>query len=151
MTYDLQLDGIKNSSISPSSSGMTLLATYHDLQLGNHTLSLIAHNPTNSSSALIAIESALITVNSTSPKCVPQRPCPTLRVTPDTDHFRFSVTFSNTVIEDTSLPFIGQWSFLNDSSLSSLDSTYHTTTKAGDSVNFNFNGAFTSTPILVLF
>ncbi|KAI0001361.1 hypothetical protein BJV74DRAFT_882588 [Russula compacta] len=118
MTYDLQLDGIKNSSISPSSSGTTLLAVYDDLQLGNHTLSLIAHNPTNSSSALIAIESSLITVNSTSP----------------------NVTFSNTVFEDTSLPFIGQWSFLSDSSLSSLDSTYHTTTKAGDSLNFNFSG-----------
>lgn len=63
-----------------------------------------------------------------------------------TDFFRSSVTFFNTVIEDTALPFTGQWSFLNDSSLSSLDSTYHTTTSAGDFVNYNFSGAFVSVP-----
>jgi hypothetical protein len=57
------------------------------------------------------------------------------------------VTFSNTVIEDTTLPFTGQWSFQNDSSLSLLDSTYHTTTNAGDSVNYNFSGAFISVPV----
>jgi hypothetical protein len=46
------------------------LAEYDDLEPGNHTLSLIVHNPTNSSSALIAIDHALITVNSTTPKWV---------------------------------------------------------------------------------
>lgn len=71
ITYDLQLDGKTNSSISPS-SGATVLATYDNLQPTNHTLSLTVHNPTNSSSALIAIYSALIKVNSTSPKCVSQ-------------------------------------------------------------------------------
>jgi hypothetical protein len=71
VTYDLQLDGVKNSSISPSPSGTTLLAAYDDLTPTNHTLSLIVHNPTNSSSAFMAIEYALISVNSTSPKCVP--------------------------------------------------------------------------------
>jgi hypothetical protein len=76
ITYDLQLDGHTNSSISPSTSGETLLAEYDRLQPGNHTLSLIVHNPTNSTSALIAIDHALITVNSTSPKCVPRRPRP---------------------------------------------------------------------------
>ena len=74
VTYDLQLDGRTNSSISPSTSGETLLAEYDSLQPGNHTLSLIVHNPTNSTSALIAIDHALITVNSTLPKCVPRRP-----------------------------------------------------------------------------
>jgi hypothetical protein len=74
ITYDLQLDGSTNSSISPSTSGKTLLAEYDGLQPGNHTLSLIVHNPTNSTSALIAIEHALITINSTSPKYVPRLP-----------------------------------------------------------------------------
>lgn len=55
---------------------------------------------------------------------------------------RFSTTFSSSVIDDTSLPFTGQWSFLNNSSLSPLDNTYHTTTHAGDFVNFNFSGTF---------
>ncbi|KAF8482678.1 hypothetical protein DFH94DRAFT_728905 [Russula ochroleuca] len=118
VTYDLQLDDHRNSSISPSTSGSILLAEYDDLQPGNHTLSLIVHNPTNSTSALIAIDNALITVNSTSP----------------------NTAFSNTVIDDTSLPFTGQWSFLNGSSLSALDDTYHTTTNAGDFLNFNFSG-----------
>jgi hypothetical protein len=73
ITYDLQLDGSTNSSISPTTSGTTLLAEYDGLQPGNHTLSLIVHNPTNSTSALIAIDHALITINSTSPKYVPRR------------------------------------------------------------------------------
>src|SRR5258708_5364887 len=73
ITYDLQLDGHTNSSISPSTSGRTLLAEYDGLPPGNHNLSLIAHNPTNSTSAWIAIDHALIPVNSTSPKCVPRR------------------------------------------------------------------------------
>jgi hypothetical protein len=60
----------------------------------------------------------------------------------DTDYSRSSTTFSNTVFDDTSIPFTGQWSFLNDSSLSPLDDTYHTTTRAGDFLNFNFSGAF---------
>jgi hypothetical protein len=72
ITYDLQLDGLTNSTVSPSSSGTTLLAAYDNLQPTNHTLSLTVHNPTNSSSALIAIDHALIKVNSTSPKCVPR-------------------------------------------------------------------------------
>jgi len=76
ITYDLQLDGSTNSSISPSTSGSILLAEYEGLQPGNHTLSLIVHNPTNSTSALIAIDRALITINSTSPKYVPRRPLP---------------------------------------------------------------------------
>src|SRR6267154_664386 len=76
ITYDLELDGRANSSISPSTSGGTILAEYDRLQPGNHTLSLIVHNPTNSTSALIAIDHALITVNSTSPKCVPRQPLP---------------------------------------------------------------------------
>ena len=74
ITYDIQLDGSTNSSISPSTSGRTLLAEYDGLQPGNHTLSLIVHNPTNSTSALIAIDHALITVNSTSTRCVPRQP-----------------------------------------------------------------------------
>jgi hypothetical protein len=76
VTYDLELDGLTNSSISPSTSGSTLLAEYDGLQPGNHTLSLIVHNPTNSTSALIAIDHALITINSTSPKCVTRQPRP---------------------------------------------------------------------------
>ncbi len=72
ITYDLELDGLTNSTVSPSSSGITLLAAYDNLQPTNHTLSLTVHNPTNSSSALIAIDHALIKVNSTSPKCVPR-------------------------------------------------------------------------------
>lgn len=76
IAYDLQLDGRTNSSISPSTTGGTFLAEYDGLQPGNHTLSLIVHNPTNSTSALIAIDHALITVNSTSPKCVPRQPRP---------------------------------------------------------------------------
>jgi hypothetical protein len=68
VTYDLKLDGVTHPSISPSTTTPTLLAAYYDLQPITHTLSLIVHNPTNSSSALIAIDSALITVNST--KCV---------------------------------------------------------------------------------
>ncbi|KAI0305489.1 hypothetical protein B0F90DRAFT_1698461 [Multifurca ochricompacta] len=119
VTYDLQLDGQTNSSISPSTSGSSILATYSDLQPTNHTLSLIVRNPTNSSSALIGIAHALINVNSTSP----------------------NVTFSTTLVDDTSLPFTGHWSFLNDSSLSSLDSTYHTTSQPGDFVAFNFSGS----------
>ena len=71
ITYDLQLDGLTNSTVSPS-SGTTLLAAYDNLQPTNHTLSLIVHNPANSSYALIAIDHALIKVNSTSPKCVPR-------------------------------------------------------------------------------
>jgi hypothetical protein len=50
------------------------------------------------------------------------------------------VTFSTKVTEDTDLPFTGQWSFLHDPSLSSLDTTYHTTSNAGDFVDFNFTG-----------
>ncbi|KAH9956876.1 hypothetical protein BC827DRAFT_1228632 [Russula dissimulans] len=118
LTYDLQLDGLTNSSIPVPASGTTLLATYHDLQPANHTLSLIVHNPTNSSSALIGIDQASITINSTSP----------------------NVTFFNTVTEDTSLPFTGHWSFVNDSSLSSEDISYHTTSSAGDFLRFNFSG-----------
>lgn len=75
ITYDLELDNLTNSSISPSTSGETLLATYEGLQPGDHNLSLVVHNPTNSSSALIAITHALISVNSTSPKCVPDGTC----------------------------------------------------------------------------
>jgi hypothetical protein len=143
ITYDLQLDGRTNSSISPSTSGRTLLAEYDGLPPGNHNLSLIVHNPTNSTSALIAIDHALITVNSTSPKydhsllfsCA-------LRGNSDTDYTQSSTTFSTSVIDDTSLPFTGQWSFQNNSLLSSPDNTYHTTTNAGDFVNFNFSGAF---------
>jgi hypothetical protein len=82
ITYDLHLDGVTNSSISPSTSGTTLLAEYDGLQPGNHTLSLVVHNPTNSTSALIAIDHALITVNSTSPKCVPRRSRPQPLVLP---------------------------------------------------------------------
>ncbi|KAI9507911.1 hypothetical protein F5148DRAFT_46156 [Russula earlei] len=117
ITYDLQLDGITNSSISPP-TGTTLLAAYDELPPGEHTLSLIVHNPANSSSALIAIDNASIAINST----------------------LSNVTFSSTVIEDTLLPFTGQWSFLNDSSFSSLDSSYHTTTHAGDFLKYNFSG-----------
>ncbi|KAI0000481.1 hypothetical protein BJV77DRAFT_974135 [Russula vinacea] len=117
VTYDLKLDGQTNSSISPSALGSILLAEYDGLQPGNHTLSLIVHNPTNSTSAFIAIDNALITVNSTSP----------------------NTTFSNAVTDDTSLPFTGQWSFLNSSS-SPLGDTYHTTSNAGDFLNFNFSG-----------
>jgi hypothetical protein len=76
VTYDLALDNQKNSSISPSTSGTIVLAEYDNLELGSHLLSLTVHNPTNSTSALIAIDYALITVNSTSPKCVPRRPQP---------------------------------------------------------------------------
>src|SRR5258708_12407023 len=65
-----------------------------------------------------------------------------LRGNSDTNYTRSSTTFSTLVIDDTSLPFTGQWSFQNNSSLSSLDNTYHTTTNAGDFVNFNFSGAF---------
>lgn len=64
--------------------------------------------------------------------------------TSDTDSLS-SVTFSTTTIEDTGLPFTGRWSFLNDSSLSPLDGTYHTTSYAGDFVSLNFSGAFTPT------
>ena len=71
ITYDLQLDGLTNSTVTPS-SGTTSLATYDNLEPTNHTLSLTVHNPTNSSSAWIAIYHALINVNSTSPKCVPR-------------------------------------------------------------------------------
>jgi hypothetical protein len=151
ITYDLQLDGSTNSSISPSTSGRMLLGEYDGLQPGDHTLSLIVHNPTNSTSALIAIDHALITINSTSPKYVPRRPRPLVLPratdTADTDYSRFSTTFSNSVTDDTSLPFTGQWSFLNNSSLSPLDDTYHTTTHAGDFLNFNFSGAFASTQV----
>ena len=73
LTYDLQLDGVTKFSISPSTSGQSVLAEYDGLKPGNHTLTLIVHNPTNSTSALIAIDHAQITVNSTSPKCVPRR------------------------------------------------------------------------------
>src|SRR6266436_1111565 len=62
----------------------------------------------------------------------------------DTDYTRFSTTFSTSVIDDTSLPFTGQWSFLNNTSLSPLDNTYHTTTHDGDFVNFNFSGALSA-------
>ncbi|KAI9456564.1 hypothetical protein BJY52DRAFT_1224230 [Lactarius psammicola] len=117
ITYDLQLDGLTNTTVSPSSPGV--LAAYDNLQPTNHTLSLTVHNPTNSSSALIAIDHALIKVNSTSP----------------------NVTFSTTTVDDTALPFTGRWTFLNDSSLSSLDSTYHTTSNAGDFVTLNFSGS----------
>jgi len=68
VTYDLELDNVTNSSIPSPPAGSTLLAEYDGLQPGDHTLSLIVHNPTNSSSALIAIAHALITVNSTTPK-----------------------------------------------------------------------------------
>ena len=68
---------------------------------------------------------------------------------PDTDYFRSSVTFSNTITDDTALPFTGEWTFQNDSSLSSLDSTYHTTTNAGDFVDFNFTGAFVLVPVSI--
>jgi hypothetical protein len=37
---------------------------------------------------------------------------------------------------------------VNNSSLSPLDSTYHTTSYAGDFVSFNFSGAFTPTVML---
>jgi hypothetical protein len=60
------------------------------------------------------------------------------------------VTFSNTITDDTALPFTGEWIFENDSSLSLLDSTYHTTTNAGDFVDFNFTGAFVSLPVFHL-
>ncbi|KAF8271317.1 hypothetical protein EI94DRAFT_1784320 [Lactarius quietus] len=116
ITYDLELDGQKNTT-TPS-PGTTLLAAYENLQPTNHTLSLIVHNPTNSSTALIEIYNALINVNSTSP----------------------NITFSTTTIDDTALPFTGRWSFFNDSSLSPLDSTYHTTSNAGDFVSLNFSG-----------
>ena len=86
VTYDLELDGHTNSSITPSASGSVVLAKYDDLQPGNHTLSLIVRNPANSTLALIGIDYALITVNSTSPKCVPRRPQPfVLPRGPDTD------------------------------------------------------------------
>ncbi|KAI9442464.1 hypothetical protein H4582DRAFT_1283548 [Lactarius indigo] len=117
ITYDLQLDGLTNSTVTPSSPG--ILAAYDNLQPTNHTLSLTVHNPTNSSLALIAIDHALIKVNSTSP----------------------NVTFSTTTVDDTALPFTGRWSFLNDSSLSPLDSTYHTTSNVGDFVTYNFSGS----------
>ncbi|KAI0266662.1 hypothetical protein BC834DRAFT_107759 [Gloeopeniophorella convolvens] len=119
VTYDLQLDGHTNASIAPSTSGQILLASYQDLVPASHTLSLTVHNPTNSSLALIAIDYALINVNSTSP----------------------NVTFSTTTIDDTKLPFVGEWSFENDPSLSPLDSTFHETTRAGDNVSFDFTGA----------
>lgn len=64
----------------------------------------------------------------------------------DTDYIRFSTTFSSSVINDTSLPFTGQWSFQNNSSLSPLDDTYHTTTNAGDFVNYNFSGTLCFAP-----
>ena len=67
-----------------------------------------------------------------------------------TDYIRFSTTFSSSVIDDTSLPFTGQWSYLNNSVLSPLDNTYHTTTHAGDFVNFNFSGTSVSARVLQL-
>ncbi|KAN0125313.1 hypothetical protein V8E53_015623 [Lactarius tabidus] len=52
----------------------------------------------------------------------------------------YLVTFHTITIDDTALPFTGQWSFLDDSSLSPLDGTYHITSNAGDSVSLNFSG-----------
>ncbi|KAI0066195.1 hypothetical protein BV25DRAFT_1515950 [Artomyces pyxidatus] len=121
-SYDLTLDGHTNGSISSFSSDPTLLAAYDGLPQGNHTLSLTFHNPTNSTSSLIAIDNALITVSTQSPNC----------------------TVATNLVQDTSLPFVGEWSFLSDTSLSTADTTFHTSTNAGDQVSLNFTGSAVS-------
>lgn len=61
-TYDLLLDGqITNTSVSAFSTlDSTLLCAFQNLSNEFHTLSLLVHNPTNSTSALIGIDRAVI-------------------------------------------------------------------------------------------
>ncbi|KAI0030936.1 hypothetical protein K488DRAFT_12195, partial [Vararia minispora EC-137] len=62
-TYDLQVDGQTNRSISVfSPSDPTLLASYTSLPAANHTLSLVFHNPSGNTDTLISIERAVILV-----------------------------------------------------------------------------------------
>ncbi|TFY75109.1 hypothetical protein EWM64_g8903 [Hericium alpestre] len=119
-TYDLTLDGQTNSSISSFSSDATLLASYEDLQPANHTLSLIVHNPNNLTSSRIAIDSAVISVTTAS-----QNP---------------NATLLESVVEDTDLAFKGEWSYERDPTFTSGDTTFHTSTNAGDLMIFAFNG-----------
>jgi len=65
-TYDLQLDGQRQTSISTfSPSNPNLLADYTNLPAANHTLSLTFHNPTGSNQTLISIERVIILVEGT--------------------------------------------------------------------------------------
>ncbi|KAA1472827.1 hypothetical protein DENSPDRAFT_206599 [Dentipellis sp. KUC8613] len=118
-SYDLVLDGQTNRSITTFSSDPTLLAAYQNLPAANHTLSLIVHNPSNSTSALIVIDEAVVTVNTALP----------------------NVTFSATVIDNTEIAFKGKWSFEQDPAVSPGDSTFHASNNAGDQAFFSFNGA----------
>ncbi|KAI0048280.1 hypothetical protein FA95DRAFT_1098201 [Auriscalpium vulgare] len=125
-TYDLVLDGQTNSSISSFSDDPTLLASYEQLAQRNHTLSLIFHNPTNSTSSLIAIDNAVITVST------------------ESSNRSISCTVATNIVEDTNLAFVGQWSFQEVPSVSPEDTTFHTSSNAGDWVSYNFTGSAVS-------
>lgn len=81
VTYDLSLDGQTNSSISSFSSDPTLLASYSQLSDAQHMLSLRVHNPNNSTSSLMVIDKAVITIPTELQKCV----CLALRLCRTTD------------------------------------------------------------------
>ena len=52
----------------------------------------------------------------------------------------FSATVKSNVLDDTSLAFTGEWSFQENSAVSPLDSTFHTSTNSGDRFELQFNG-----------
>ncbi|KAI0316500.1 hypothetical protein OF83DRAFT_1172824 [Amylostereum chailletii] len=119
-SYDLSLDGQSNSSISSfDPSNPTLLASYDQLPQQDHVLSLTFHNPTNTSSALIAIDRAVFTTSASS---------------------NASITESR--VDDTEIAFVGEWTFLEDTTLTPDDAAFHTTTHRGDSFSYNFTGSF---------
>jgi hypothetical protein len=56
-------------------------------------------------------------------------------------HIISRAIFTSRITDDTTLPFLGEWTFTEDQTLGSSDSTFHVSSNAGDRFSFFFNGA----------
>ena len=55
-----------------------------------------------------------------------------------------SSTTTTSIVQDTSLTVQGEWTFQVDSTITPDDSTFHTSTNAGDQAFLDFNGSYIS-------
>ncbi|KAG1751442.1 uncharacterized protein EDB91DRAFT_1243705 [Suillus paluster] len=112
-TYQITLDGI---DISPNTSDPdSILASFHDLNNTNHTLLLTTITNQTTPDSYVAFDKALITY--TAPLGVVN-----------------STANSTTIDDDNDIAFVGRWSYVTDSTGSSM----HMSNTAGDRAQTTF-------------
>ncbi|KAF9227156.1 hypothetical protein BS17DRAFT_775055 [Gyrodon lividus] len=116
-SYQLTLDGIPTTSYSPDPAN-TILASFNDMDNTNHTLLLttIITN-TISPNSFVAFDKALITY----------APPPGI----------VNTTAASQIIDDSDIAFMGQWSYIADSTGTSM----HVSNSAGDRAQTTFLGS----------